>query len=179
MEDEKHHCYEVKLNRLFNIQSKENVIYFTVWVIACVICIGSNIGKNPADIRGVLIFLGGWLAVLFVRVFSAPKCLDVTSETVKFQKRTGLLRLLTRGYVMKGVGNGPQYTETVTVYHIKSIEYLQTPFEKKFSCGHIRICGDVNTGPKEKEERTFVIYGLKDFENTSAWMIDFICLKAE
>jgi hypothetical protein len=31
-------------------------------------------------------------------------------------------------------------------------------------------------GVKGKEERTFTIYGVKDFENTSAWMKEFVQL---
>jgi hypothetical protein len=31
-------------------------------------------------------------------------------------------------------------------------------------------------GVKGKEQRTFLIYGMKDFENTSAWMKEFVQL---
>ena len=77
---------------------------------------------------------------------------------------------------MGGTGTESKYEKTYTLYNIKSIEYLQSSFEKKFSCGHIRICADVNMGVKGKEQRTFLIYGMKDFENTSAWMKEFVQL---
>ena len=56
------------------------------------------------------------------------------------------------------------------------LKYLQSSFEKKFSCGHICICADVNMGAQGKEQRTFTIYGVKDFENTATWMKEFIQL---
>jgi hypothetical protein len=59
------------------------------------------------------------------------------------------------------------------------MEYLQTPFEKIFSCGHIYICGDVNTDDGGKEERAFTIYGVKHFDDISAWMKDFMILSAD
>ena len=59
------------------------------------------------------------------------------------------------------------------------MEYLQTPFEKIFSCGHICIRGDVYLEFGKKEERTFTIYGVKHFDDISAWMKDFMILSAD
>ena len=87
-----------------------------------------------------------------------------------------MLNLLLVRRIWGSTGNVSKYERTYTLYNIKSIEYLQTPFEKRFSCGHIRICGDVNVNETEKEQRSFVIYGVKDFENTSAWMREFVQL---
>ena len=70
-------------------------------------------------------------------------------------------------------------TETFIVHNIKSIEYLQTPFEKIFSCGHICIVGDVYLEFGKKEERTFTIYGVKHFDDISAWMKDFMILSSD
>ena len=112
---------------------------------------------------------------MIVKLLSNPKHLDVTPDTIKFQYRGALLNLLVTGHIWGGEGES-RYEKTYTLYNIKSIEYLQSPFDKRFSCGHIRICADVNMGVNGKEQRTFLIYGVKDFESTSAWMKGFIQL---
>ena len=176
MDNQEYACYEVKLNRIFNIQSKQNLIWLAVLFTLPILYTIFNIVNHTFDWKGLLIICCGCLAIMVVKLLSNPKCLDVTPDTIKFQYRGALLNLLVTGRIWGGTGTESKYEKTYTLYNIKSIEYLQSSFEKKFSCGHIRICADVNMGAKGKEQRTFLIYGMKDFENTSAWMKEFVQL---
>ena len=179
MNNQEYACYEVKLNRIFNIQSKQNLIWITVLFALPILYTIFNIVNHSFDWKGLLIFCCGCSAIMVVKLLSNPKCLDVTSDTIKFQYWGALLNLFVTGRIWGGTGTESKYEKTYTLYNIKSIEYLQSSFEKKFSCGHIRICADVNIGAKGKEQRTFLIYGMKDFENTSAWMKEFVQLSDE
>ena len=176
MTHQEYACYEVKLNRFFNIQAKQNVIWLTILLALPIFYTIFNIVNHTFDWKGVLIFSCGCLAIMIVKLLSNPKCLDVTPDTVQFQYRGALLNLLVTGRIWGNSGKESKYEKIYTLYNIKSIEYLQSSFEKMFSYGHIRICADVNTGEKGKEQRTFFIYGMKDFENTSAWMKNFVHL---
>ena len=176
MDNKEYACYEVKLNRLFNIQSKQNLIWFAALFAFVVICTILNVVNNTFDWKKLLIVCCGYLVIVIVKIISNPKCLDITPDTIKFQYRGSLSALLVRGQVWGGVESEAKYKKTHTLYNIKSIEYLQSSFEKKFSCGHIRICADANIGGKRKEQQTFTIYGVNDFENTSAWMKEFVKL---
>ena len=179
MENENNACYEVKLNRIFNIQSKQNLIWLTVLFALPILYTIFNIINHTFDWQRILILCCGCLAIMIIKLLSSPKCLDVTHGTVQFQHRSDMLNLLLVRRIWGSTGNVSKYERTYTLYNIKSIEYLQTPFEKRFSCGHICICGDVNVSETEKKQRTFVIYGVKDFEDTSAWMKDFIKLSVD
>ena len=134
--------------------------------------------KGTLDLAKVILFYCASFIIMVIKLLSSPKCLDVTPDTITFTTKSlsfyMLLNLFVKGRAR--VGSYRKYEVTHTLYNIKSIEYLQTPFEKRFSCGHICICGDVNVSETEKEQRTFVIYGVKDFENTSAWMKEFVKL---
>ena len=179
MENENNACYEVKLNRIFNIQSKQNLIWLAVLTVYPIILTVSGYMNGTMDVTKIILIYCLSFAVMMIKLFNSPKCLDVTHGTIQFQHRSDMLNLLLARRIWGGTGNVSKYERTYTLYNIKSIEYLQSSFEKRFSCGHICICGDVNTSENEKEQRTFVIYGVKDFENTSAWMKDFIELSAD
>ncbi len=166
-------CYEVKLNRWLNIQSKQNLILLAVLIALPVAYIIINAINNTIDWKYNVIFSCGCVVIMIVKLLSGPKCLDVTPETIKFQYRGALFHLLTIGRLRINSNNDTAYGSTHTLYNIKSIEYSQTSFEKIFSCGHICVNADVNI-KSNKEQRTFVIYGVKDFENTSAWMKGYI-----
>jgi len=172
-------CYEVKLNRIFNVQSKQNFIWLAVFGALPIIYTICNVVNHTFDWKELLLFGCGCLAVMTVKLLSHPKCLDVTPNTIQFQHWGALLKLLVMGRIWGGTGSESKYDKTYTLYNIKSIEYLQLSFEKRFSCGHLRICADVNVGAKGKEQRTFLIYGIKDFENTSAWMKEFVQLSLD
>ncbi len=176
MDNQEYVCYEVKLNRFFNIQSKQNLIWLAVLFVLPIVFTIFNLVNNTFDLKGFIIFSCGCLVIMLVKLLSNPKCLDVTPDTIKFQYRGALLNLLVTGRIWGGIESEPKYEKIYTLYNIKSIEYLQSSFEKRFSCGHICICANVNMGAKGKEERTFLIYGMKDFENTSAWMKEFVQL---
>ena len=176
MDNQEYACYEVKLNRIFNIQSKQDFIWLAVLFALLIFYTILNLVNHTFNWIGLLLFCCGCLAMMLVKLLCNPKCLDVTPDTIKFQYRGALLNLFVIRRIWGGTGTESKYEETYTLYNIKSIEYLQSSFEKTFSCGHIRICADVNMGAKGKEERTFTIYGVKDFENTSAWMKEFVHL---
>ena len=176
MDHQEYACYEVKLNRIFNIQSKQSLTWLAVLLIWPALYTIFNVVNHTFAWEQFFVFCCGCFVIMIVKLLSNPKCLDVTPDTIKFQHRGALLALLSRGRIWGGTGSEPKYKKIYTLYNIQSIEYLQSSFEKRFSCGHIRICADVNMGAKGKEQRTFLIYGMKDFENTSAWMKEFVQL---
>jgi len=176
MDDREYACYEVKLNRFLNVQSKQSLSWLAVLLVFFVLYTIFSFVNNTFDVKGLIIFCCVDAAIVIVNLLSNPKCLDVTPDTIKFQYHGALLRLLAGGRIWGGAEGESKYGKTYTVYNIKSIEYLQSFFEKRLSCGHIRICGDVNTGGTGREQRTFTIYGITDFENTSVWMKEFIRL---
>ena len=174
--EQEYNSYEVRLNRIFNIQAKQNIILFAILLLASVAHVVVNLVNNTVAENGTVLFCVSCLLIMAVKILSHPKYVEITPETIKFQSRSALLNLLITGRIRGGADGKPRYENTYTVYNIKSIEYLQSAFEKPFSYGHIRICGFVNSNANGQEERTFVIYGIKDFENMSAWMRDYIKL---
>ena len=178
MENENNACYEVKLNRLFNIQTKQNLIWLAVLMVWPIVLAIFCYVKGTLDLTKVILFYCGSFLIMVIKLLSSPKCLDVTPDTITFTTKSlsfyMLLNLFVTGRAR--VTSYKKYETDHTLYNIKNIEYLQTPFEKRFSCGHICICGDVNVSETEKEQRSFVIYGVKDFEDTSAWMKAFVKL---
>ena len=178
MENENNACYEVKLNRLFNIQTKQNLVWLATLIILPAICAIFGYINGTMGLTKILFLYCLSFSVMLIKLLSNPKCLNVTRDTVKFtiNSRGDLLKLLLVERIRRSTFHFSGSAKDCTLYNIKSIEYLQTPFEKRFSCGHIRICGDVNVSETEKEQRSFVIYGVKDFENTSAWMKEFVKL---
>lgn len=176
MDHREHTCYEVRLNRLFNLQSRQNLIWLLVSILlpAGFTTIHS-FTDGTVDLQAAVIYYGISLILMTVKLCSYPKRLYVTPDTVRLQYRGALLALLVRGQIWIGTNQQSKYEETYTLYHIKSITYLQTPLEKRFSCGHVQICGDVNAG-EGKEPRTFTVYGVRDFENTSDWMKGYVKL---
>ena len=174
--EQEYNSYEVRLNRIFNIQAKQNIILFAILLLASVAHVVVNLVNNTVAENGTVLFCIACLAIIVVKLLSHPKYIEITPETIKFDTRSALLNLIIRGRISGGADGKSRYGNTYTVYNIKSIEYVQSAFEKPFSYGHIRICGDVNLGESGKEERTFVIYGIKDFAHMSAWMKDYIKL---
>lgn len=172
MEHQKHVCYEVKLNRLFNIQQKKELVLVAIIAAATTAYVTINLIRDSLDWGYLLFVLATMALILLVELFSHPRCLDVTPESIRFQRQGALLHLLKHGRIFGGI----EYGESVTLYNIQSIEYLQTPLEKLFSCGHIRICGDANSNSLTRPASSYTVYGVKDFENTSAWMKEYINL---
>lgn len=164
--------YDIKLNRWMNIQAKSNLITLAVLAALCLAYVAVNIITNELDAKGLVIFCFGCALIMVARLLSHPECLTVTPETVKFRYRGTLFNLLTTGRVRYSSNEDSRYEKTYTVYHIRSIKYLQSPLEKMFSCGHVRICGSVESS--DACAQVFVIYGVKDFENTAKWMKSYI-----
>ena len=169
--------YEVKLNRFMNIQKEWLWCLMSLGVCALVAAVNILIYKEEIQYLAVLSVI--YLIVVILKLRSNPGRLEITRTTVNFQYRRALLTLFIHGRIYFGSDNASKYTDAYTVYNIKSMEYLQTPFEKIFSCGHIRIHGDVNIDGGGKEERAFTIYGVKHFEDISAWMKDFMIPSAD
>ena len=174
MENQEYGCRKIKLNRIFNIQAKHNLIWLAVLFASSIVFIILGLVRNTFDWREYIISSCGCLVIMIVKVFTNPKHLEVTPSTIKFKYSTALRHLLIYGYL---IGGG--YEESYTLYDIKSIEYFQSSFDKMFSCGHIRICGEINIGNTGNNMRTFTIYGVKDFENTAAWMKEFVQLSSD
>ena len=176
MENQDYARYEIKLNRWFNIQAKQNLILLAVLLVLEIAYTVFNNISNHGSWQASVLFCGGCSVIMIAALFSNPKRFELTPDTVRFQYHRVLLHLILSGRVQISSNNPTRYQSAYTIYNIRSIEYLQTPLEKWFSCGHIRICGDVNTNEISPRHRTFTIYGFKDFENTSAWMKEFVQL---
>ena len=169
--------YEVKLSRFMNIQ--KDYWWCLLGLAVCALVAAVNILVYKEEIQYVVLLAVIYLIAVALKLCSNPRRLEITRTTVNFQYRRALLTLFIHGRIYFGGDNASKYTDTYTVYNIKSMEYMQTPFEKIFSCGHIRIHGDVNTENSGKEERTFTIYGVKHFDDISAWMKDFMILSVD
>ena len=173
--------YEVKLSRFMNIQ-KDFVWCLILFVLFALIG-AINVFVYGDDVQFFAAMAVIYLIAVVLKLRSNPGRLEITRTTVNFQRRRALLTLLLMAFIRRRVHVGcdeiSKYTENYTVYNIKGMEYLQTPFEKFFSCGHIRIQGDVNTEDGGKEVSSFTIYGLKYFDDISAWMKDFMILSTD
>ncbi len=164
--------YEVKLNRLMNIRKDWN---FCLSIFASyALFTAYGIFVHGAEAESIAFLAGVFLLIVFLKLFSNPRRLEITRTTVQFS----YFRIVTGGrHRVYNLDNPPpKFKETFTVCNIKSIDYLQNSFEKIFSCGHICIRGDVYLEFGKREERTFTIYGVKHFDDISAWMKDFMIL---
>ena len=178
MENHVNERYRLNLNRLFNIQTKENLLWTLVVLGISIFLIAREIYKHSLEVHEIVIAACGCVAIILIKLLSTPARLIVSKETIKFEYNTILVLIITelfrRGRVMVDEETAERNNHKCAMYNIKSIEYFQTPFEKVFSCGHIKITGDVSEGPGPKAEDTFVIYGVRDFDNISAWMKEFV-----
>ena len=167
--------YEVKLSRLMNIGKDWGFCLrmFASYALFAVYGIFVHGAKAES-----LVFLAGvFLLIVFLKLCSNPGRLEITRTTVQFSRLRIQLGGHTRIYMLGD--SRSKMKETFTVCNIKRMEYLQTSFEKIFSCGHICIRGDVYLEFGKKEERTFTIYGVKHFGDISAWMKDFMILSPD
>ena len=176
MENQESDHYEVEINRFFNIFSTQNLIMMICLVTLSVASMIAYFISDKLDLKDVILLSCGCAVIMLVKLLSNPKCLLVTPETIKFRYRTALLTLLLNGKIRFGDGSESRYEKVYTLYNIRRIEYFQTPLEKIFSCGHIRICGDVTMRGERETENTFTLYGITDFDEVSAWMKSFIVL---
>ena len=167
--------YEVKLSRLMNIQKEFG--FFLKMLVGYIFVAIINIFAGNEDISFLVLLMCIYIVLVFVFLFRNPGRLEITRTTIQFSYLN--IQFGSRHRVYNLDNPPPKMTETFIVHNIKSIEYLQTPFEKIFSCGHICIVGDVYLEFGKKEERTFTIYGVKDFDDISAWMKDFMILSSD
>ena len=166
--------YEVKLSRFMNIQKYWGFCLSLLASYALFAVYG--IFVHGAEVESIAFLAVVFLLVVFLKLFSNPGCLEITRTTVQFS----YLRVVMGGkHRVYNLDNPPpKFKETFTVCNIRRMEYLQTPFEKIFSSGHICIRGDIYVEFGKKEERTFTIYGVKHFDDISAWMKNFMILSA-
>ena len=176
MDDQQYDCYEVEINRFFNILSPSNLIMLIGLVTLSAASIIAYFVSDKVALRDAILTCLGCTVIMIVKIFSSPKCLFVTPNSIKYRYRTALLTMLLHGKIRFGERNESQYEKSHTLYNIKNIEYFQTPLEKIFSCGHICIHSDATVGGKQEKERTFAVYGITDFDEVSVWMRSFIIL---
>ena len=167
--------YEVKLSRLMNIQKDFRL--FLKMLVGYIFVAVVNIFAGNEDISFFVLLMCIYIVLVFVFLFRNPGRLEITRTTVQFS----YLRIVTGGkHRVYNLDNlPPKFKKTYTVCNIRRMEYLQTPFEKIFSSGHIYMIGDVYLEFGKKEERTFTIYGVKHFNDISAWMKDFMILSSD
>ena len=175
MENHVYDCYEVKLSRVFNLITEQNRMWVLGAVGVSVIALLAGLLLPKVGLgKAALIILFSALFLL-VKVFSFPGSMDVTPATVKFCHRGALLHLLLHGQIRLD----RSYTDEYTLYHITEIEYLQSVLEKRFHVGRVRLHGKANVKKGEdsfSEEGVYTVYGVKDFENTAQWMMEYIQL---
>ena len=176
MSEQESTCYEVSLNRFFCIMEKNTIIYAISLLVFSLISVAFYCFSDQVSVTTPIIVSVLCVLILIAQLLSHPKYMDVTPDTVKFQYRKALLKLLTTGHI----SSLWSYTEEYTIYHITKIDYVQSAFEKAFHVGRVRLTGTVNVskyGRPLVEERTFTLYRVKDFENTAAWMKEYVHLE--
>ena len=169
--------FEIRTNRLFYIANKQYLKHLGMTLAFLALSIVFFIFN--ADYGSYTIFLAvmGFLAVVF-ELLGNPKFIDVTRSYVKFQHRRALSSL----FANHRISSDKQYHTTYTVYNIKQIDYLQTPLERLFNIGHICLIGDVSTNNSDElpaKDRIYYVYGIKNFDKNSKWMMKFIELSTE
>jgi hypothetical protein len=167
--------YEVKLSRFMNIQKDFGL--FLKMLIGYILMAAINIFAGNEGFSFLILLTCIYIFVVFLILFRNPGRLEITRTTVGFSYLN--IEFGSRHRVYNLDNPPPKMKETFVVHNIKSIEYLQTPFEKIFSCGHICMIGDIYLEFGKKEERMFMIYGVKHFDDISAWMKDFMILSAD
>ena len=178
MSEEKCYQHTVRLNRLLNIQKKQTLIVIGVlllfWAYTIVLTfIEDSYGIKDAIISTLII------AVLITGIILGhPKYLKITPDTIRFKSNTLVFSFLINGRFTVSANDESRYEEAYVLYNIRSIEYLQTPLEKLFSCGHLRVLATTNLR-KKSHQQDFVIYGVTDFENTADMIRGFVNLKPQ
>ena len=167
--------YEVKLSRLMNIQKDFRL--FLKMLVGYIFVAVVNIFAGNEDISFFVLLMCIYIVLVFVFLFRNPGRLEITRTTIQFSYLN--IRFGSRHRVYTLDNPPPKMKEAFTVCNIQRMEYLQTPFEKFFSCGHICIVGDIYLEFGKKEERSFTIYGVKHFDDISAWMQDFMILSSD
>ena len=123
--------YEVNLNRLMNIQKDFGWCLRSLAFYALAAAIDIFVYGGTVQVLVVLACLA--LIGIVLKLRSNPGRFEITRTTIEFQCRRALLTLFLRGRIYFGGENSPKYTINYTVCNIKSIEYLQSSFEKIFS----------------------------------------------
>ena len=164
-------CYEVKLNRWFYFSQEANIR----WMI-CVplLPLGVLLLCVLGAIHPVYFFMSIVISslLLFAKLRTYPRCIDVTPNSIKICYRDMFLNILLR------IPSSGDYEQTL--YNIKSISSTQTPFERRMHVGQIHIIGDSISTETENAvvtESRLTVYGVKDFENTYEWLMEFVNIK--
>jgi hypothetical protein len=173
-----HGCYVVRLNRLFSVPKDA-----AIPILCAVVCfIGIAIVSFFTDrVQSDTVLLAGILCIgaPFAYLLNFPRLMEVTPGSIKVESHGGLYHLLTHRRIY---GTLSDYDKQTTVYNITSIQYLQTPIERFFNVGRVYAVGDVliiQGECKSVHEGSLTVCGVKDFDNTSAWMKSFMKLTEE
>ena len=159
--------YDIKLNRLFNIQQRRVGLWlvFALVIMVIAMCMRTVTKELSASIVVIELVFGVLSMLTFLTRF--PKKLEVTPTTVRFTKKK--IHYVYRSYYFT--------TVKYTVYNITDIQFSQNAFEKLFGVGRVHFIGDLCTITDEytndEKSRTVTIYGLGDFQNTAEWMKGF------
>ena len=177
--------YELPCNRFYNLFHMFNFKFF---ILIALIIFGSTLSFciKVSDMSDILPFsivgfvFGLILALLIIiaKMLSYPKCIDVNTVNVKFEKRHNLLNALLHSSSRLSYGHAG--TTNYRIYNIKSIKFHQTSFEKKNNIGSIEFMGDIlgvdeeNEVCRDEKMTKYVIHGVKDFEDMSKWILNHI-----
>lgn len=169
--------YEVELNRWFNVQCiKLGGILSCVLLILAVMALAVYTENNRYFVFSILALVV--LPFMFItKILSNPRYIDVTKDYIKIKyDYTGY------SFFRRLVKDRPDDFESdVRNYIVTKIEYLhfeQTSFEKKFNSGHLIVCGtaylSTNALDDKGENKIFTIYGLKQYNETRAWLEEHV-----
>ena len=162
--------YDIKLNRLFNIQQRRVGLWlvFALVIMVIAMCMRTVTKELSASIVVIELVFGVLSMLTFLTRF--PKKLEVTPTTVRFTKKK--IHYVYRSYYFT--------TVKYTVYNITDIQFTQNAFEKVFGMGRVHFVGDLGAVTdeyaNELKSNTVTIYGVGDFKNTAEWMKNFFVL---
>jgi hypothetical protein len=173
-----HGCYVVRLSRIFALPRAAAILILCLAVIYVATIILSLVTDLiPEGTPHLGFVLGIALLISYLKTF--PRLMEVTPGSLKVESHVGFYYLLTRRRVF---GTLSDYDRQMTVYNITSIQYLQTPLERFFNVGRVYAEGDIlmiQGDYRNVYEGSLTVCGVKDFDNTSAWMKDFMKLTDE
>ncbi|MBQ7364344.1 MAG: hypothetical protein IJW46_01960 [Clostridia bacterium] len=141
------------------------------------------LARNLIPIKYALILCGIVTLLSFIFLLTFPKQIEVTKTAVRIQHHTAFLKLLFVAIVSfctktRHTRDSELYiSPCFTVFEIDYITYSHSKIEKFFHTGHIEVTGKYYSNLSDSfSECTFSVYGIKDFENTAAWMQSYIHL---
>ena len=159
-------CEKIKLSQIFNVFNPKFSFYIGSITLGCVILI-IGVFKLFTVITAALF----WFFAVMIVTSRSPDEIELYGRFIKF---SDYVDVRPNPFVKSGFWwLRVDYTVTDPVI----IKYEQNAIEKRFNVGHITVMGDARFETsrdieKIPERDTFVIYGVKNFEEFKERFID-------